>query len=93
MACAFAFEGPAPKISSFRDWAACLSTKMDVTARIIQHHLQRDDAPPVSFENGLAVFPLLPPSPHFTRAMKIVIFQLFPSLREPLAQVSPFFSA
>lgn len=91
MACAFALEGPLPKILSFRDWAGCLSTKMDVTARIIQHHLQRDDAAPVAFENGLAVYPLLPSSPIFTRTMKIVIFQLFPSLREPLAQVSPSF--
>lgn len=93
MACAFAWEGSAPKISSSRDWAVCRSTKMEVTARIIQHHLTRDDAPPVAFENGFPVFPLFSPSPIFTRTMKIVIFQLFPSLREPLAQVSPFFPA
>ena len=93
MAGAFAFEGAVPKVLSFKDWEACKSTKMDTTARIIRHHLERDDAPQVTFENGKAVIPLLPSSPIFTRTMKIVIFQLFPSLREPLSQVSPFFSA
>lgn len=91
MACAFAFEGSVPKISSFKDWEPCKSTKMDTTARIIRHHLQHDDAPQVTFENGEAVIPLLPSSPIFTRTMKIVIFQLFPSLREPLKQVSGLF--
>lgn len=91
MACAFTFESPMPKILSFCDWAACHLTKMDVTAHIIQNHLMCNDVLPATFENGLAVFPSLSPSPILTQTMKIVILQLFPSLHKVLVQVSPFF--
>ena len=91
MACAFTFEGPMPKILSFCDWAACHLTKINVTAHVIQNHLMCDDVLPAILDNGFAVFPSLSPSPILTQTMESVIFQLFPSLRKVLVQVSPFF--
>lgn len=92
MACAFAWNGGGslPTFKSYEDWKPFLSTKMDIAARIIKHHLSRDDAPDVTFEDGKAVFPPLSSTPGATQTMKIVIFQLFPSLRGPLSQVSAF---
>jgi len=92
MACAFAWNGGGsiPRFACYDDWKPFLSTKMDVAARIIQHHLARDDAPNVTFEDGKAVFPRPSSTPGATQTMKIVIFQLFPSLRGPLSQVSSF---
>ena len=63
---------------------------MDAAARIIQHHLAQDDAPDVTFEDRNAVFPPLSSTPSATQTMKIVIFQLFPSLHGLLSQVSAY---
>ena len=92
MACAFAWNGGGsfPIFEHYEDWKPFLSTKMDVAARIIQHHLAQDDAPDLTFEDKNAVFPPLSSTPGTTQTMKIVIFQLIPSLHGPLSQVSAF---
>ena len=77
-------------MKTYEDWKPFLLTKMDVAARIIQHHLAQDNAPDVMFEDRNAVFPPLSLTPSATQTMKTVIFQLFPSLHGPLSQVSAF---
>ncbi|CAA7271229.1 unnamed protein product [Cyclocybe aegerita] len=72
-----------PKFRTLEEWEAAKSTKFDMCARIIQHLLARDNAPPIVFENGGATFPPTPPLPPGqapSQTTKILIYQEFPSL-------------
>lgn len=79
-----------PRFNSLEEWAERKSTKMDVLARICKHTLSSDRAPPVQFANGQAFFPQIPPlkpGERDTKAIKIAIYQEFPSLGRVLHNV------
>ncbi|KAF8808358.1 hypothetical protein BYT27DRAFT_7097080 [Phlegmacium glaucopus] len=94
MSVGFARESPDTPIPSFatlQDWEAVKSTKMDTCAQICRHLLTRDDAPPINFEEGKAIFPPMPPSPQGGKKplqeKKILIYQEFTSLGPLLLNV------
>ncbi|TFK19678.1 hypothetical protein FA15DRAFT_601103 [Coprinopsis marcescibilis] len=72
-------DPPCPKFNTLEEWEDRKSSKIDCLVRMVQHILTRDDMPPVTFENGVPVFDPAPGSPTFTRDVKILIYQEFPS--------------
>lgn len=81
--------GPLPHFKTLEEWEKAKSTKMDVVARIIQHTLSSDQAPPVKFVDGRPVFPPVPPLlPGEVPSNKVVVYQEFPSLGRVLRNVS-----
>lgn len=83
-------DGPLPKFNTLDEWGAAKSTKIDVCARLCRHILERDDALPIEFRDGQAIFPPTPSSdvPPSLKT-KIIIYQEFPFFRPVLVNVSP----
>jgi hypothetical protein len=83
---------PILSFSSLESWEPVKSTKMDTCARICRHLLTRDDAPSITFEDGRAIFPNIPPPPPGNETLlqetKILIYQEFTSLRHLLRNVT-----
>jgi len=78
-----------PHFKNLAEWEAVKSTKIDVTAQIVKHTLSSDRAPPVTFLNGSAIFPEVPPlTKGETPSKKVVIYQDFASLASVLRNVS-----
>jgi TATA-binding protein-associated factor len=80
-----------PKFETLEKWGKFKSTKIDVCCRLVAHLLERDDAPPVAFEDGSPIFPPMPPTDPAnppSKLKKIVVFQEFPSFRPLLQNVS-----
>ncbi|PPQ82663.1 hypothetical protein CVT26_001000 [Gymnopilus dilepis] len=81
-------KGPIPRFSSLEEWEQAKSTKMDVVAQIIRHMLSSDQAPPVTFVDGVPIFPSIPiSSDEEARFNKVAVFQDFPSLGSVLRNV------
>ena len=49
-----------PVLKSLEQWEPVKSTKIDVCTHICKHLLTHDDAPDISFQDGLPVFPPMP---------------------------------
>lgn len=81
-----------PTFQSLESWEPVKSTKVDTCARICRHLLTRDDAPSITFEDGRAIFPQIPPPPpgdaNLLQETKILIYQEFTSLRPLLCNVT-----
>ncbi|KAJ3494060.1 hypothetical protein NLJ89_g10889 [Agrocybe chaxingu] len=84
---------PIPRFNNLLHWEEHKSTKFDICARICKHLLTRDDAPPMTFEDGKVSFPPIPsaaPGEIVPQDTKILIYQEFPSLGPLLRQVLDF---
>lgn len=80
-----------PTFTTLEQWGPVKSTKMDTCAKICQYMLIRDDVPPVTFENGQAIFPEInpiPPPGGGKKETKILIYQEFTSLIPLLRNVT-----
>ncbi|KXN84276.1 SWI/SNF-like matrix-associated actin-dependent regulator [Leucoagaricus sp. SymC.cos] len=96
LAVSYAKEDPASLLPTFEtldEWLPKKSTKMDVCARICAHYLEHDDIDDVSFEGGVAIFPLTtPPKGKITRERRIIIYAEFPSMAPLLQNVLRLYS-
>ncbi|RXW12447.1 hypothetical protein EST38_g13407 [Candolleomyces aberdarensis] len=71
---------PIPVFKTIDEWKEQLGTKIHVLVQVSRYILTRDDMPPVRFENGALIFSRPPmTNVRFTREVKIVIYQEFPS--------------
>lgn len=80
---------------SLEEWERVKSTKIDVCARICKHLLTRDDAPDISFEDGVPVFPPIPevqPGEVISREHRILIYQEFIAHGPLLSAVSAVYA-
>lgn len=84
-------EDPIPYFDTLDAWEKVKSTKIDTCARMCLHILARDDAPEMSVDNGIVVFPDIASAKEgekVSQKTKILIYQEFPSLGPLLRNVS-----
>ena len=84
-------SAPVPRFTSFRQWEPVKSTKIDSAAKLVQHLLQSDNAPPPIIEGGRIQFPPIPApaaGQQHPKTRKILIYQEFAFYSQLLLYVS-----
>jgi hypothetical protein len=78
------------EINTLAQWEEHKSKKIDTLLKVLQHHLDADNAPPLGTADGELVGPqnvAMPPPPDNTPD-KIVVYCAFPSNNEFIKEVS-----
>lgn len=81
------------KPCSITEWETTASTKLDVLAKIVHHHLQQDNAQPLSIiEDGQTLeidHSIMAEEIHHPECDRMVIFSVFPSSNAAIRDVCP----
>jgi hypothetical protein len=81
-------DDPIPVFKTREEWEQQKSTKINTAVLVTEYFLQRDDVSPVEFQGGGPLFPALPSTPHFTRDVKVMVYQEWPSYTPLVRRVS-----
>lgn len=80
------------KPKTLDEWTTIASTKLDILAKIVHHHLNKDNASPLSIlEDGQTLHsdtPAMVQEPDLAECDRIVIFSAFPSSNAAIRDVN-----